>query len=308
MRERRERTEGRGQRAGAGGLSTAWKTAAALGMAALAAGAVMGQEPAALALALRAEGRPEAAAVEFRRLALAAEGDAAAGGWEWWAANEYAAAGTWKLSDRMLDRAEDAEPFGLSEAVSWRRAENAMGGGDWASAAFHFDSLRRRVAEDGARGVAARGAAAARLREGQVDAARRALADAPDSAPDAREAIDRHAAGRDKKPWLGGVLGMVPGLGYAYSGEYANAARSIILNGLFIWGMVEAAERDEWGLFAVVAFGEITWYSGSIYGGIDAAHRHNRRRLDEAVAGVRGEPRLRPDPAHFPLVSLRFEF
>ena len=35
-----------------------------------------------------------------------------------------------------------------------------------------------------------------------------------------------------KKPWLGGVLGLVPGLGYVYSGEYANAARSLILNGL----------------------------------------------------------------------------
>ena len=72
---------------------------------------------------------------------------------------------------------------------------------------------------------------------------------------------------------FGGVLGLVPGLGYAYSGEYANAVRSLILNSLFIWGMVETADDDQWGLFALVTFGEFTWYSGSIYGGIDAAHR-----------------------------------
>ena len=37
------------------------------------------------------------------------------------------------------------------------------------------------------------------------------------------------------KAWLGGILGIIPGLGYAYSGEYSNAARSLILNSLFIF-------------------------------------------------------------------------
>ena len=100
----------------------------------------------------------------------------------------------------------------------------------------------------------------------------------------------------------------MPGLGYAYSGEYANAARSLILNGLFMWGMAETADDDLWGAFAVLTFAEFTWYSGSIYGGIDAAHRHNERRLDGAVAEIRGERRLQPDFSAVPLVALKFEF
>lgn len=104
------------------------------------------------------------------------------------------------------------------------------------------------------------------------------------------------------------MLGLVPGLGYVYSGEYANAARSLILNALFIWGMVETAADDQWAVFSVLTFAEFTWYSGSIYGGLDAAHRHNQRRNDAAVRDVRGEKRLAPDLNQVPIVALKFEF
>jgi hypothetical protein len=277
-------------------------------LCACSAGMAWAADPARLALDLVAEGQREAAAVEFRRLALAEESPETSGHWFWLAAQEYALGGKWELSNRMLDRVEDVAPFALSVPVAWRRAENALGEKDWTSAAFHFDSLRLKVDADDLREFAARGSAAARLRERDVAGARQALAAAPGDLATARAAIDRYAGRRDKKPWVGGVLGLVPGLGYIYSGEYANAARSMILNSLFIWGMVETAEDDDWGVFAVLTFAEVTWYSGSIYGGIDSAHRHNQRRLDEAVNEVRGEKQLRPDLAQVPLFSLKFEF
>lgn len=274
----------------------------------LAAGTAGAAEPARLALELGAEGQREAAAVEFRRLALAESNAENAGRWFWLAAHEYAQGNQWELSGRMLDRAEDAAPLSLSVPVAWRRAENAMQEKDWTAAAFHFDSLRLKADADDMREFAARGSAAARLRENDVAGARGALADAPGDLGSAREAIDRYAGRRDKKPWVGGVLGLVPGLGYAYSGEYANAARSILLNGLFLWGMAETADDDDWGVFAVLTFAEFTWYSGSIYGGLDAAHRHNQRRLDAAADELRGERRLAPDLGQVPLVSLKFDF
>ena len=91
------------------------------------------------------------------------------------------------------------------------------------------------------------------------------------------------------------TLGLVPGLGYAYSGEWGNMVRSMVLNGLFGWAMYECADRDEWGLFAVATFFELTWYTGSVYGGVDAAHRYNRERLEDAAAALRGtrEPAVR---------------
>ena len=145
-------------------------------------------------------------------------------------------------------------------------------------------------------------------RAGDAAGARQALAGAPGDLDAARAAIDRHAARRDKRPWAGGVLGLVPGLGYAYSGEYANAVRSLILNSLFLWGMVETACDDDWAVFSALTFVELTWYTGSIYGGIDAAHRHNERRLDAATSDIRGGPRLQPDLARVPLIALQFTF
>ncbi len=64
--------------------------------------------------------------------------------------------------------------------------------------------------------------------------------------------------------------------------------------------MYECADHDEWGLFAVTTFFELTWYTGSIYGGVDAAHRYNKERLEDAAREVRGdapEPSLRRSPA-----------
>ena len=207
-----------------------------------------------------------------------------------------------------MDRVEDVAPLALSMATTWLRAENALHHRDWAAAEFHFDSMRLKEPAGGLGAVAARGKAEARLRAGDTAGAAAALAEAPGDVVAARASVARYAGRHHKKPWVGGLLGLLPGLGYAYSGEYANGARSLILNGLFMWGMVETAERDQWAAFSVLTFLEFTWYSGSVYGGVDAAYRHNERRLDEAVRDVRGERRLRPNPAQVPVVTLGFEF
>lgn len=265
-------------------------------------------DPARLALDLASEGQHESAAIEFRRLALAETSAGHSAGWYWLAAQQYAEARDWDPSNKMLNQAEDAAPGHLPVPVAWRRAENALGERDWNAAAFHFDSLRLKADTDELREVAARGAATAHLRAAHLENARQALVQSPGHAEQALARLDGYAAHRDKKPWVGGVLGLVPGLGYAYSGEYANALRSLILNSLFIWGMVETARDDQWALFALVTFGEFTWYSGSIYGGVDAAHRHNQRRLDAAVEDIRGPQRLQPDLREVPLISLRRQF
>jgi hypothetical protein len=72
--------------------------------------------------------------------------------------------------------------------------------------------------------------------------------------------------------------------------------------------MTQTADDEEWGAFAVISFFEITWYSGSIYGGIDAAHRHNQRRLDDCAAAINGHSAFEPDYATLPVVTLTFRF
>jgi hypothetical protein len=258
-----------------------------------------------LAAELAREQDHNAAALEFRRLALAGASADERGGYYWLAGHQYMRAGDSQRSNEMLDRAE-AAASALIGPASLLRAENALRQRDPEAASFYFESFGATDA-DAAR-YAARRLAAIRLRAGDIDAAERLLtADDPGHEP-GLAAIADYRSGRDKSPALGGLLGILPGLGHAYSGEYANGLRCLILNAVFIYGMVETAEDEEWGAFAVITFFELTWYSGSIYGGIDAAHRHNRGRLEDSISAIEGQSHYSPKWELAPTIGIEFRF
>lgn len=261
-----------------------------------------------LALELEREGDPAGSALEYRRLALQSETAAERGGWFWMAGHGYWQAGQPELADRMLDRAEDVAPELARQAIVLR-GETALARRDFDAASFYFEStLRSAGGEDPLRVYAGRRLAAAELQRGNPAGARSALENLPGSNGPAQQALDEYMAGRDRSPTVGGWLGMVPGLGYAYAGEYANALRSLILNGLFIWGMVSTAEEEQWGGFAALTFFEITWYSGSIYGGVDASRRYNQKRLARAVEAISAGAMMTPDHEALPVLRLKYSF
>ena len=244
----------------------------------------------ALAASLLETGDNARAALEYRRLAADLEpDDPSLPGLYLAAADAYRRDGAWERMTKVLDHAEDAGAGGTPQLLLLR-AEQAEGAQDWVSAGDYAAELAQAAAGNARLAAWARGTAAANyLRSHGTDDARGAVAG--DSAREA--ALDRYLAGHDKSPTVGGLLGIVPGLGYAYSGEWGNMFRSLFLN----------------GLFAVTTFFELTWYTGSIYGGIDAAHRYNRRRLDDAVRELRGDeaPALRPG-GRVDLFSLHLDF
>ena len=263
----------------------------------------------ALAEEFLASGDASAAALEWRRLEADADpADAELrGSLLLAAADAYREDGAWDRMGRVLDRAESeaAVRAPIEPEILFLRMRRSEGLREWASAAEWGETLAesRRDRAESAR--VSRLAAADWLLAGSPAEARRATDD-----PAAIAAIDRWERGSDRSPTVGGLLGLVPGLGYAYSGEWGNAFRSIVLNGLFGWAMYECAAHDEWGLFAVTTFFELTWYTGSVYGGIDAAHRCNRERLEDAARDVRGDapaPALRRAPA-VELVRVRLSF
>lgn len=253
----------------------------------------------ALAADFLSSGSASAAALEYRRLEADADpADAELrGSLLLAAADAYRADGAWDRMGRVLDRAESdsAVRRSIDDELLYLRMLRSEGLREWASAAEWGETLAESRRDPAESARVSRLAAADWLLAGSPAEARRATDD-----PAALAALGRWERGRDKSPTVGGLLGLVPGLGYAYSGEWGNAFRSIFLNGLFGWAMYECADRDEWGLFAVTAFFELTWYTGSIYGGVDAAHRYNRERLEDAARDVRGDapaPALRRAPA-----------
>jgi len=260
-----------------------------------------------LPVMLANEGRSAEAALEFRRRALDADNKQDRGHILWAAAYEYWKAGNTELAEKMLDQSEDtAQEWFPPRPVL--RSEIAITANRYEESDYYLECLIKSDAPADYRNYAARRLAVADLRRNNASGAGAALRSAPNPDVSGLDALEKFRHGSDKSPMLGGLLGIVPGLGYFYSGEYASGARSIILNGLFIWGMVSTADRDQWGLFGVITFGEITWYSGSIYGGVDAASRYNRRRSDECERGIMGNAGFEPDWSRLPLIELKFRF
>ena len=301
-------------------MRRAWRSnswAAAFGgccmvAACLAGGRAVGgvvESPTALRLAVELDRQRDhaGAAVEFQRLALDAPEPAARAGYYWAAAYEYWKTRKYDLADSMLNRADSASDA-LGPALPLLRGENAAARALPAEAQFYLEDAVRAADAADLQALAARRLAAERVKQQDLAGARQALEAAPTTCTNGQSALLTYGAGHDKSVVLGGVLGIVPGLGYAYSGEYASALRSLILNGLFLFGVADTADKEEWGACAVIGFFEFTWYTGSIYGGIDAADRYNRQRLDDCVRGVNGASGFAPDFERLPLLSLRVTF
>ena len=259
-----------------------------------------------LANDLERESDHRAAAIEYRRLALSEPDAKRRAGYYWAAAYQYHRAGATELAEKMLDRTEDASEKLASESLMLR-AEVSFAAHRPDRTEFYLTSAARKQTTPESRRLTGKRLAAARLLKNDVGGAERALRDAPSTDP-GRAALAAYRDGSRRIPAVGGMLGIIPGLGYAYSGEYANALRSLILNGIFIYAMAETAADEEWGAFAAVTFFELTWYTGSIYGGIDAAHRYNRQRLDRCLEAIGGNSGFEPDLEQIPVISLRFIF
>lgn len=262
-----------------------------------------------LALELAEEGDHIDAAVEFRRLALGSQDPAAQGGYYWTAAYQYMLAGKFDLSAKMLDRAEIASDD-ISAKSLVLRSEVAAKAKSFDEAEFYLNSIINNTdTSNDLRAFAECRLAAVLVRHGKPGLAGEMLRERTNIGPTKLAAIDSYSRGKDKAPWLGGILGMIPGFGYLYAGEYQNALRSFLINGIFIYAMANTAEEEQWGAFSLASFFEIAfWYSGSIYGGIDASHRYNRNRLTECTNAIDNGVGMDFDIRHVPAISLSFRF
>jgi hypothetical protein len=245
------------------------------------------------------------AAVEYRRLALESAQPEHRSACFWASAYAYWRDGRTSVASDMLDLAEDLSDEYAKQSLQLR-AEIAASENHWAEAEFYLRSLSTDSSDAAMQNGILRRLARTQLQMGDASAASATLSSIPANANTELAALETYESGRDKSPRTGGLMGIIPGLGYVYSGEYGNAVRSLILNALFIYGMVDTAQEDQWGGFGIITFFELTWYTGSIYGGFDAAHRYNQERLLSVAEEIDGDLNLRPDFAKFPVIRLRY--
>ncbi len=86
---------------------------------------------------------------------------------------------------------------------------------------------------------------------------------------------------------LAGLLSVIPGLGYVYTGNYQTGIASLIVNGLLIWGTHNSFRKGNKGVGFVLGFFGFGFYSGNIYGSINSAARYNEQKKADFLEGFR---------------------
>ena len=87
----------------------------------------------------------------------------------------------------------------------------------------------------------------------------------------------------EKNPALAGLFAVIPGGGFLYTGRFHDAAAAFVLNtalGLAAW---KAFDQDNPALGGVIALAGSGFYTGSIYGSVSAAHKHNHAKKIQAL-------------------------
>lgn len=117
-----------------------------------------------------------------------------------------------------------------------------------------------------------------------------------------------------KDPLVAALLSIIPGAGHLYLGQWATGVTSLAWNALFIAAAVSAWISGDWGVAIVLTFLELGWYSGSMFGAVAGAYRHNRDVIrnwrDEVVMkyGTRRElPELNAVDRAPPGTFIRFQ-
>jgi hypothetical protein len=84
---------------------------------------------------------------------------------------------------------------------------------------------------------------------------------------------------------------VLPGTGHFYSGRFRDGAIALLLNGAFLAAGVEAVQAGHEAAAGLLLFFEAAWYSGAIYGAVNAAHKLNRDTEDQFLQGLERQHR-----------------
>jgi TolA-binding protein len=97
--------------------------------------------------------------------------------------------------------------------------------------------------------------------------------------PSSRALADAARAGEHlprKSPALAGLMSaVVPGTGQFYTGRFRDGAIALLLNGAFLAAGLEAVSAGNEAAAGLLLFFEAAWYSGAIYGAVNATQKYN---------------------------------
>jgi len=93
---------------------------------------------------------------------------------------------------------------------------------------------------------------------------------------------------RRRSPAAAGVLSAcLPGAGHFYCNRYRNGCVALVLNAAFIGASVESYDKRIYVAGGVASSVALIFYSGTIYGAVNAAHRFNRSEREQFLRDLR---------------------
>jgi TolA-binding protein len=110
-----------------------------------------------------------------------------------------------------------------------------------------------------------------------------------------------------KSPALAGLMSaLIPGTGHFYTGRYRDGAVALLLNGAFLAAGIEAVSAGNEAAAGLLFFFEAAWYSGAIYGAVNAAQKYNRDIEERWLQSLelQHSPTLRSLSRRFPSLVL----
>jgi len=95
--------------------------------------------------------------------------------------------------------------------------------------------------------------------------------------------LDKEKLVPKKYPGLAGFFSIIPGAGFLYCERYQDALIAFLLNGGLMYAAYESFDNGHNALGGVIAFVEIGFYAGNIYGAITSAHKYNRNKTGQFI-------------------------
>jgi TolA-binding protein len=90
-----------------------------------------------------------------------------------------------------------------------------------------------------------------------------------------------------KSPALAGLMSaVIPGTGHFYTGRWRDGAIALLLNGAFLAAGIEAVSAGNEAAAGLILFFEAAWYSGAVYGAVNATQKYNRDIEERWLQGL----------------------
>lgn len=89
-----------------------------------------------------------------------------------------------------------------------------------------------------------------------------------------------------KSPKLAGLLSIIPGLGYAYTGHKQTAVTAFLVNSLIGYATYTNIKNSNYGMGILTGVFNLSFYLGNIYGGIKSAKRYNEKQKNSLIKKI----------------------